>query len=203
MNNFNRMLLQYFSEHELCKIKQTRLLIIGCGGLGSNIANILTRSGFSKFILIDYDKVELKNLNRQIFSIEQCGIKKVAALKENLKKINKEINIKMICKKINRINLKKIIIKEKPDFVIEAVDGEETKKLIFELCLEMGQKVICASGVAGYGDCEKIKIKRNRNFVIVGDMTKSINDYKPLAPKVTAVAAIQADEVLRMVLNND
>lgn len=203
MSNFERMLLQYFSKDELYKIKQTRLLIIGCGGLGSNIVNILVRSGFSKFILIDYDKVELKNLNRQIFFMEQCGIKKVIALQENLKKINPDLEIKIICKKINRNNLKEIIIKEKPDIVIEAVDAAEIKKIIFEFCLEMEQKVICASGVAGYGDCENIKIKRNKNFVIVGDMKKSIDDYKPLAPKVTAVAAIQADEVLRMVLNND
>jgi len=63
----------------------------------------------------------------------------------------------------------------------------------------MVKKVVLASGIAGFGDCENIKIKRGKNFSIVGDFVTSIKDKKPLAPKVVAVAAMQADEVLRMV----
>jgi sulfur carrier protein ThiS adenylyltransferase len=200
MNDFNKILINYFSEEELNKIKKTKLLIIGCGGLGSNIANILIRTGFCNIVLIDFDKVEMKNLNRQIFLPGQCGNKKVFVLKENLLKINSKAKIKAINKKIDRENLKKIILKEKPDIVIEAVDNEQTKKFIFEEAIKLNKKVICASGIAGFGDCENIKIKRGKNFVIAGDMIKSIKNFKPLAPKVAAVAAIQADEVLRMVL---
>lgn len=203
MDNFYRMLLNYFTKNELNKIKNTKILIVGCGGLGSNIANILVRTGFLKFVLADYDKVEMKNLNRQVFLQEQCGKKKVLALKKNLLKINQRAKIKLIYEKIDRCNLVEIISKEKPDIVVEAVDNEETKKIIFEESIKIGKKVVCASGVAGYGDCEKIKIKRGKGFVIAGDMVKSIKDFKPLAPKVTAVAAIQADEVLRMVLKDE
>lgn len=118
-------------------------------------------------------------------------------------KINNEIKIKLINKKISGCDLKTIILKEGPDIIVEAVDGAMTKETIFNECIKIGKKVVCASGVAGYGDCDKIKIKRGKNFTIVGDMVKSINEYKPLAPKVTAVAAMQADEVLRMVLNDE
>ncbi len=203
MKNFYKMLLNYFSAYELSKIKKTKLLIIGCGGLGSNIANILVRTGFSFFILVDYDRVDINNLNRQVFWHNQCGDKKVTALKKNLLKINPKVKIKTIQIKIDKNDLKNIILKEEPDIIIEAVDKEEIKKLIFEESLKYGKKVVCASGVAGYGDCDNIKIKHGRNFVVVGDMKKSIMDYKPFAPKVTAVAAIQADEVLRMVLNDN
>lgn len=203
MNNFDKILLNYFSKNELNKIKKTKLLIIGCGGLGSNVTNILIRTGFCNIILADYDKIEMRNLNRQIFFPEQCGKKKVFVLKKNLLKINSKAKIKVINKIIDKINLKKIILKEKPDIIIEAVDFEKTKKFIFEESLKLNKKVICASGVAGYGDCDKIKIKRGKNYAIIGDMVKSVKNFKPLAPKVTAIAAIQADEVLRMVLKND
>lgn len=203
MNNFYRMLLNYFTKNELNKIKNTKILIVGCGGLGSNIANILVRTGFSKFILVDYDKVEMKNLNRQVFFGKQCGSKKVLALKKNLLKINPRARIKLIYEKVDRYKFARIISKENPDIVVEAVDNEEIKKIIFEESIKIEKKVVCASGVAGYGDCEQIKIKRGKGFVIVGDMIKSIKDFKPLAPKVTAIAAIQADEVLRMVLKDE
>ncbi|MCX8094187.1 MAG: sulfur carrier protein ThiS adenylyltransferase ThiF [Candidatus Goldbacteria bacterium] len=202
MYKFRTILQNYFTQDEIDKISQTKILLIGCGGLGSNIANVLVRTGFSYFILIDYDRVEIKNLNRQIFWQEQYGEKKVLALKKNLLKINSSAQIKIIHKKIDKEDLKQIILKESPDVIIEAVDDEMTKKFIFEITLKYGKKVVCASGIAGYGDCDNIKIRRGRNFVIVGDMKKSIKDYKPLAPKVTAVAAIQADEVLRMVLDD-
>jgi len=203
MKDFSRIQLYYFSKQELAKINKTKLLIIGCGGLGSNIANILVRTGFSDIVLADFDRVEMKNLNRQLFFPSQQGEKKVLALKKNILKINPHAKVKTIFCKIYETNIAKIIIKEKINIIIEAVDNEDTKKMIFEEALKLKKKIVSASGVAGFGDCEKIIIKRGKNFVVVGDMTKSIKDFKPLAPKVAAVAAIQADEVLRMVLNDE
>ena len=202
MKKFKKMLLSYFNKNQLSKIKNTNLLIIGCGGLGSNVANNLIRCGFEKFILIDYDRVSFKNLNRQFFFQHQCGERKTTALKKNMLKINPDIKIKIINDKIDEYKLEKILNNEKIDIIIEAVDCEKTKKMIFEKCLYLSKKIVCASGIAGTGDCENIKIKRGKNFSIVGDMKKSIKKYKPLAPKVSAVASFQADEVLRMVLKN-
>ncbi len=202
MKKFQKMLLNYFNYKQLKKIGKTILLIIGCGGLGSNIANILLRCGFEKIILLDFDKVNIKNLNRQLFFLKQCGEKKTEALKKNLLKINPDADIKTINEKIDEEKLEKILKKEKIDIVIEAVDDENTKKMIFEKTLTFNKRIVSASGVAGYGDTENIKIKRGKDFSIVGDMKKSVKNYKPLAPKVCAVASIQADEVLRMVLKN-
>ncbi len=202
MNRFQKMLLNYFSKEELKKINKTHLLIIGCGGLGSNIANILLRCGFKKIILVDFDLVSFKNLNRQFFFQNQCGKKKTEALKENLLKINQKTDIKTINEKIDEEKLEKIIKKNKIDIIIEAVDDENTKKMIFEKTLTLNKRVVSASGVAGFGDTENIKIKRGKNFSLIGDMKKSVQNYKPLAPKVCAIASIQADEVLRMVLKN-
>ncbi len=203
MKSFDKMLQNYFSVKEIEKIKNVKILLVGCGGLGSNIANILIRTGFSDMVLIDYDRVEMKNLNRQMFLPSQCGEKKTIALKKNILKINPQTKIKTLNIKINKRNLKKIIEKYKIDIIIEAVDNEDIKKMIFEEALKLKKKIVSASGLAGFGDCENIRIKRGKRFVIVGDMTKSIKNFKPLAPKVSAVAAIQTDEVLRMVLNDE
>lgn len=203
MKKFRKMLLNYFSLSQLKKIIDNKILIIGCGGLGSNIANILIRCGFEKIVLADFDIINFKDLNRQVFFQNQIGKEKTSELKKNLLLINKDAKIKIINGRIDEYKLEKIIRDEKIDIVVEAVDDEKTKKIIFEKSLFLNKKVVCASGLAGWGDCENIKIKRGKNFAVIGDFKKSIKKYKPLAPKVSAVAAIQADEVLRMVLLNE
>lgn len=200
---FFEVVKNYFSVDELYRIQNTKVLIVGCGGLGSNVANILVRCGFVKFTLVDFDVVEVKNLNRQLFFISQCGVKKVEALKKNLHKVNPQVKVETLCMKVNSKNCLNIIKKVNADVVVEAVDDEKTKKLLFDIVLSSGGKIVCASGIAGYGDCERIKISRGENYSIVGDMNTSVKEKKPLLPKVSAVASIQADEVLRLVLKNE
>jgi sulfur carrier protein ThiS adenylyltransferase len=200
MDDIENIFSYYFNRDEIKKIRGAKVLIAGCGGLGSNLSNILIRTGFINLVLIDYDTVELKNLNRQFFFKSDAGKKKVSALKKNLLKINPAARIKAINKKLDEKSFEKIIKEENPDIIVEAVDLDETKKFIFETSLRMKRFVVMASGIAGYGDCENIKIIRRDNYTIVGDLIKSVNDFKPLAPKVSVVAAMEADEVLRRVL---
>ncbi len=223
MSNINNIFNLYFSKEQIERIRKTKVLIIGCGGLGSNVSNILVRTGFINFTIIDFDKVELKNLNRQQFFTSDIGKNKVDVLKKNLLEINPELKIKSINKELDNKKLENIIKTYDPDVVIEAVDKEYTKTMIFETTLKMGKTLITASGVAGYGDVENIKIIRKRSYTLIGDLVsrcgccnecysykgtecnieKSLKkgEYKvPLAPKVIVVAAMQADEVLRRVL---
>jgi len=201
MNSFNLMLKNYFDDDVLQKLNRVKILIIGCGGLGSHIAWMLIRCGVQNLKIVDFDRVELKNLNRQGYFFTQVGQPKVLALKDILNQINPGANIAIAVEKIDSKNVEKIIMSY--DVIVEAVDDEATKALIFEAAMKLNKKVVAASGVAGFGDCERIKIKRGRNFVIVGDFSTSVKDKKPYAPKVTAVAAIQADEVLRMVVEDE
>lgn len=197
---FKDILSNYLSLEDIRKIEKTKIIIIGCGGLGSNIAKALVRTGFLKITIIDFDIVELKNLNRQDFYIDQVGMKKTEALKENLLKINNEALIETLNLKITEENIE---VLKQADIVVEAVDREEYKRMIFEYCLSEKIRVVCASGVAGFGDGEEIKIKRGKNYSIIGDFRKSISEFSPLSPKVTAVASLQADEVLRMVIGDE
>lgn len=191
------MLSNYFKEEQLEKIERTNVFIIGCGGLGSNVSKCLVRCGFKNIVLMDYDFVEFKNLNRQDFYVNQVGMKKVEALKENLININSDINVKTLDLAIDDKNLSLL---DSADVVVEAVDDAYIKTNIFEYCLSNNIKVVSATGIAGYGDFEEIKVKRGRGYSIVGDFKKSIEDFKPLSPKVSIIASLQADEVLRMVI---
>lgn len=224
--NINQIFKLYFREDELKKIQDSTIMIVGCGGLGSNIANILIRTGFMKLILIDYDVVELKNLNRQQYYPCDVGKPKVEVLKKNLLKINPKAKINAIKDMINEKKLKDIIKRFKPDIIVEAVDKEWTKMMIFETSVKLNKNLVTASGLAGYGDVEKIKIVRQKKYTIIGDLVSRCGCcdecYKenncnssrekqlkaglckmPLAPKVTTVAAMQADEVLRRVLGGN
>ncbi len=216
------ILKMYFTKKELDKISKAKILVIGCGGLGSNILNILVRTGFKNLIIVDYDVVELKNLNRQLYFPDEVGKKKVEVTKQRLLKLNPFLNIVAIDERLDENKLILIIKKYNPDIVVEAVDKEWAKKMIFEISLKLKKVVIMASGVAGYGNIENVKIIRRENYTIIGDLVsrcgccdecygingcsreKLIKEglcFMPLAPKVTAVAAMEADEVLRRVLN--
>ncbi|MCX7884851.1 MAG: sulfur carrier protein ThiS adenylyltransferase ThiF [Caloramator sp.] len=194
------ILLNYLTLKQIDKIKNTSITIVGCGGLGSNISKILIRTGFENLTLIDFDYVEEKNLIRQDYCKCHIGMLKTQALKENLLQINEKSNLEIINIKINEKN---IDILKSADIVVEAVDDVHIKRTIFEFCINYNIKIVSASGIAGFGDCENIKIKRGKNFSIVGDFKKSVENFSPLMPKVCAVASIQADEVLRMVIGDE
>lgn len=214
--DINEIFKIYYTEKEYQMIRRAKVMIVGCGGLGSNIANMLVRSGFINIIIVDFDKVELKNLNRQQFYINDVGKLKVEVIKKRLLMINPKAKIYSVNEMIDEKKLEKLIKKFKPDIVVEAVDKEWIKRMIFETSLKLGKTVITASGVAGYGDVENIRIIRREKYTIIGDLVsecgccnecyKSNYERKkhrmPLAPKVTAVAAMQADEVIRRVIGS-
>lgn len=201
MTDFHNMLLKYFPENDLKKIENTKVVIVGCGGLGSNAAITLTRTGFSNFILVDFDKVEISNLNRQFYFFHQIGMPKVLALKENILLINKDCNIITYQEKITKENAKDIL--SQGDIIFEAVDRAEVKVLLLETALSLGKKIVMASGVCGFGDTENIIIKRLKNVSIIGDFSSDNSRFHPLAPKVIAVSSMQCDELLRMVLSDE
>lgn len=198
MNSFNEMLLEYFTKDQLERIQNTKVVIAGCGGLGSNAAITLTRTGFKNFILIDHDKVEISNLNRQAYFFHQIGMPKVEALKENIKLINKDCQIETYIEKIGEENVDFYL--SKGDIILEAVDSAETKALLINSAIKLNKKIVSASGICGFGDIEKIQIKRFKNVTIIGDFYSDNSKFKPYAPKVITVSSMECDELLRMVL---
>jgi len=201
MSSFKNVLKSYLTESQLAKIGKITVGIAGCGGLGSNVAQMLVRSGFEDLVIADFDVVELSNLNRQFYFIDQIGRNKVDALEENLELINPEAKITKHNTKIGYKNACEIF--KDCDIVVEAFDNKESKKEIIDALSETTKYVISASGIGGYDDRDSIvTAKVNEKLWIVGDGKTEVNkNNPPLAPRVIIASAKQADLVLKIVFD--
>lgn len=187
------------------KIKNSRVAILGLGGLGSNVAISLARMGLGYIKLIDYDIVEPSNLNRQQYEINDIGKYKTIALKDKIEKINPFINIEIINKYIKEENILDLV--NDVDYVIEAFDNPETKSNIVNQILTKDDKkiVIAGSGMAGYSDSNKIKTKKvNDRFFICGDLISGAKEnWGLMAPRVAIVANHQANLLINLIVKEN
>ena len=113
-------LIQRHGQDRQEKFQKATVAICGLGGLGSNIAISLTRAGIGKLILIDYDRVDLSNLNRQQYKMNQLGMYKTEALAENLREITPYIELEYHTVKMTEDNIKELL--QDADIVCEAFD---------------------------------------------------------------------------------
>jgi sulfur carrier protein ThiS adenylyltransferase len=176
--------------------------IAGAGGLGSNAAVALARTGVERFIIADFDTVELSNLNRQQFFLEQVGQKKVEALKDNLLKINPCIAVEAHCIKLTSNNIPEIF--GKAEILIEAFDLPDQKAMLANKWLsEFPERfIVTASGISGYGNLDKLTAKRNGKMIVCGDFTTEASSENGLtAARVAIVANMQADIVIELLVD--
>ena len=174
--------------------------ICGLGGLGSNIAIALARSGVGKLILIDFDRVDITNLHRQQYKASQIGMYKTDALADNLREIAPYIELEMHIERITEDNAVKLL--HGADIVCEAFDDAKCKARLANIVLsELPDKyLVAASGMAGMGVTNSIKTRRiTSRFYLCGDETSEVSDSIGLvAPRVALCAAHQAHTVLRI-----
>ncbi|MFP4023120.1 MAG: sulfur carrier protein ThiS adenylyltransferase ThiF [Thiohalospira sp.] len=182
-------------------LKNYTVGIAGAGGLGSNCAVALARVGIGKLIIADFDVVNETNLNRQYFFIDQLGEKKVKALKNNIERINPDVQVNDNDIKLNENNI--VSIFKDCDIIVEAFDLAKMKQMIIETCIsELPEKpLIIGSGMAGWGKSNEIKFRQSENLYICGDeMSETADNNPPLAPRVGIVANMQANTVLEILL---
>tara|TARA_B100001121_G_scaffold304887_1_gene321171 strand:- start:645 stop:1400 length:756 start_codon:yes stop_codon:yes gene_type:complete len=123
------------------KIKQSKALIIGIGGLGCPVAEFLTRAGIGKIGIIDNDLVNLSNIHRQsLFDTTDLKKLKVVAAKKKLKKINPKISIQSYNLRLNKNNFKRII--KGFEYIVDGSDNFKTKFLINDFCIKYKKKLI-------------------------------------------------------------
>lgn len=184
------------------RLRECTVAIIGCGGLGSNVAEMLVRSGIGRLTLVDFDVVDERNLNRQFFFRDQVGMPKVIALSENLQRIRSDVRLDLVAERVTAANLVGLV--RSACAVVEAVDEAGTKAMIVNTVLAQLPDVplVTASGLAGYGSTNAIVTERMaENLYVVGDLTSDVRDGHPLfASRVMAAAAAQAHAVVRVLL---
>lgn len=143
----------------LNKIHDTKIMVIGIGGVGGYVVEALVRSGVQNIILVDFDVVDATNKNRQIIALDSTiGMKKVEAMKKRILDINKECNITTIDTFLDSENTSQIIEKYNPDYVVDACDTITTKKEIITSCLKYNIKFISSMGTGNKLDPSRLQI---------------------------------------------
>lgn len=183
------------------KLSHFTVGIAGAGGLGSNCAVALARVGIGRLILADFDVVSSSNLNRQYYFCDQLGKLKVDALRENIARINPQVQIDTYAEKLTKSNIPDRF--KNCDVIVEAFDLAEMKQMIAEICMESMPNIplIMGVGMAGWGDSQSIRIQTFGNLYVCGDQKSEIaDDMPPLGPRVAMVANMQANTVLEILL---
>jgi sulfur carrier protein ThiS adenylyltransferase len=187
-------------ENHLNKFK---VGIAGAGGLGSNCAVSLARTGVGTLVIADFDKIELSNISRQFYFIDQVGMMKTVALKENLKRIRPEINVVTHQTVLSEKNITSVF--RECQVIVEAFDRSDMKQMFIEIVQKelAGIPLIVGSGLAGWGNTEALKFRKiDETLYICGDeMSEATDDYPPLAPRVCIVANMQANAVIEILMS--
>lgn len=154
---FSRV-ISLLGEENFSKINEKAVLVVGLGGVGGYAVEALVRSGISNLILIDYDKIDISNLNRQIITNNNnIGNDKVTVMKERILSINPNCNVIVINTFLNDETIT-LLDNYHFDYIVDACDSVQAKKLLIDYALEKDIKLISSMGTAKKLDPEKLTI---------------------------------------------
>lgn len=183
------------------KLKKASVAVCGLGGLGSNIASALARAGVGRLHIIDFDTVDISNLNRQMYFTDQLGKSKTDALYDTLNRIAPYCDIRKDCIRLTEDNISNLLSDE--DIIVEAFDKADQKAMLVNCVLEEmpGKFLVSGSGMAGIAPSNMITTKRiTEHFYLCGDEVSDISDGIGLiSSRVLVCAAHQAHAVLRII----
>ena len=183
------------------KISAARVAVCGLGGLGSNIAIALARAGVGHLHLIDFDRVDLTNLNRQQYAVGQLGQYKTDALRETLSLVSPYCDVTCDTIQVTEENLPDLLKPE--DYICEAFDRAEAKAMLVSGVLEHFPEkyLVAGSGLAGLGSANTIQTRRiSKRFYLCGDGTSDSSVGLGLvASRVLVCAAHEANMILRLI----
>ncbi len=190
------------------KILNSKVLIIGMGGLGCPVAEFLTRSGVGKLGIIDHDTVSLSNIHRQsLYDVKDLGISKVKIAKKKLKNINSKTKVKIFNLKLNKNNFRNII--KDYDYIVDGTDNFQAKFLINDLSLKHNKFLVSGaiSKFDGHIFTFNFNDKKNpclrcfyQEEVISDDIFNC--EYEGILGTVAGIVGnIQANEILKKILN--
>ena len=179
-------------EENLTKIKNSNIAVLGVGGVGGYVVEMLVRLGVEKLTLVDFDKVDLSNFNRQLIATnETVNMLKVEAFKNRILKINKTCLVTVKPEKISSENISKIL-NEKYDYIIDAIDDLKAKVEIAKFCQKNNLKLISSMGTGS-----RYKMP---NFE-VADISKT--SYDKLAKKLRKMLKDEGVEKLTVVYTKE
>jgi len=216
-SQLNKKIIERFSRQIILKdigilgqkkILSSKVLIIGAGGLGSPVAEFLSRAGIGKLGIVDNDKVSLSNLHRQsLYNTSDIGKFKVKIAKDKIKKINQSTKVKTYKIRLNSKNLKNII--DDYDYIVDGSDNFATKFLLNEFCLKL-KKILITGAISKFdGHIFTFDFKNKRNPCLkcffqeseISEDLLSCESEGILGTVAGIVGTIQANEILKKILN--
>lgn len=183
-------------------LRNARVAIAGLGGLGSNIAVMLARSGVGQLFLVDFDTVDTTNLNRQAYGISHLGMPKTQAIRQILADINPYLDIRTEQVRVTEENAAKLF----SDWPIlcEAFDKPDQKSMLISTVLAQcpATTMVSGNGMAGYAEANSIRTEqRLKRLYICGDQSTDVgNGIGLMAPRVAVCAGHEANTVVRLIL---
>ena len=189
----------YLTPGERTLLESVRIGIAGAGGLGSNCAMHLVRSGVKHITIVDFDVVNESNLNRQFFFRDQIGQKRVEAIKANLLRIEPDADIRAVDMRLDACSAREGFAD--CGIVVEAFDAVDAKVMLVSAFASSGKKLVTASGLAGWGRSNAMRVRKMGNIVAIGDGETSVGDgAAPVSPRVGIAAAMEANAVVSLLL---
>lgn len=200
MNAFEQGLLKYLTPQQLAIIQSKKIGIGGAGGLGSNCAMMLVRSGFKHLEIIDKDVIDASNLNRQQYFMKEIGLSKVAITQQRLLDINPDLNINVHHGEWTETIGNQFF--KNADFIVEAFDNVDWKFRFAQFYAQRFPVVVSGVGMAGLTTKQPLSVKKIGNLYICGDRSTNAHEgHPPMAPRVTQCAGLMAEVILDLTLN--
>ncbi|WP_042275658.1 tRNA threonylcarbamoyladenosine dehydratase [[Clostridium] dakarense] len=156
--NFKTRTGLIIGDEGLEKLKNSNVIVFGVGGVGSFAAEAIARAGVGNLTIVDFDDVDITNINRQLPALHSTvGKYKVEVMKERILDINPDINIKAIRNVYNKDTSDEILT-EDYDYVVDAIDMVTSKIHLIETCKSKGLEIISSMGMGNKLDPTKIAV---------------------------------------------
>jgi adenylyltransferase/sulfurtransferase len=192
------------------RLLASRVAVIGCGALGTNIANSLVRAGVGFVRIVDRDFIELNNLQRQVLFDEQDiaqGLPKANAAANKLRRINSQVQIEPVVTDVNPDNVEQLICDV--DLVLDGTDNFETRLLLNDACLKLDIPWIYGGVIAVYGMTMTIIPHQTPCFrCFLSDLpapgsTPTCDTAGVLGTAAVVIAALQVTEGLKLLTGQE
>jgi sulfur-carrier protein adenylyltransferase/sulfurtransferase len=186
------------------KVKASRALVIGAGGLGCPVLSYLTAAGVGTIGIMDYDVVDVSNLQRQVlYNMEDVGVNKAIAATQKLKAFNPLVNITIIDKVLDPSNALAII--KEYDVIVDATDNFETRYLINDACVILSKPFVFASILGFEGQVSTFNYQEGPTYRCLypeppaKENAPNCNENGVIGALAGTIGSIQANEVLKIV----
>jgi len=174
-------------------IKEKTILVVGLGGVGGSCVESLVRSGINNLIIVDFDIIDLSNINRQVISFsDNVGNKKVFEMSNLIKRVNPNCNVIIYDMFLNEDNMEEVF-SNNIDYVVDACDSVKTKQELIKRCIEKNIKIISCMGTGNKIDPSKLEItdiRKTQNDPLARVMRKWVKDNR-IKNKIPVVSSLE------------